>query len=403
MGGVFESDALRDCTGRRPWLGSSDQETGCRESPRVILRGASNAYFPVIASALSIPPYSDPIQMAIAPYSEMIEKLKTVEDVLQLADLGLLDNLLARHTPGEVLAAAQREVKETELLRPDEYLAFLNPPEPAQPPHEFEVRHVGVPSGTESGKIATVAAATRLREVRALRGFTRIESGIDIGELADVARLNVNVASIGERTWLPAVELRGEGVFLSLDEGALGGWQNNLPVAARDEELAVSFREYQADRSGDDTQWQPFPGMSYVLLHSLAHVLIRRLCLNSGYSSSALRERIYNSTGTSPMAGLLIYTASSDSEGSLGGLVDQATPDRFGPVLLDALRDSELCPQDPLCGAGELGGASGLNGAACHACLLLPETSCEASNRLLDRAVLVETLGRFGRSFFRGA
>ena len=103
------------------------------------------------------------------------------------------------------------------------------------------------------------------------------------------------------------------------------------------------------------------------------------------------------------MAGLLIYTASSDSEGSLGGLVDQATPDRFGAVLQDALSDVELCAQDPLCGAGEISGAAGLNGAACHACLLLAETSCETSNRFLDRAVLVETLGRFGRWFFRGA
>ena len=143
--------------------------------------------------------------------------------------------------------------------------------------------------------------------------------------------------------------------------------------------------------------------MRYVLLHSLAHALIRRLCLHAGYSSSALRERIYSASGAQPMAGLLIYTASSDSEGSLGGLVDQATPDRFGAVLQDALSDVELCAQDPLCGAGEISGAAGLNGAACHACLLLAETSCETSDRFLDRAVLVETLGRFGRWFFRGA
>ena len=142
--------------------------------------------------------------------------------------------------------------------------------------------------------------------------------------------------------------------------------------------------------------------MRFVLLHSLAHALIRRLCLNAGYSSSALRERIYSAAGDNPMAGLLIYTASSDSEGSLGGLVDQAAPDRLGPVLLDALHDAHVCAQDPLCGTGELGGAAGLNGAACHACLLLAETSCEAGNRFLDRAVLGETVGLFDRWFFRG-
>jgi hypothetical protein len=332
-------------------------------------------------------------------------KLDTVDKVVQVAGLGLLGDLLTRHTPDEILTAAKGEIAEIERLRPDEYRAFLNPPEPAQPPHEFEVRHVGVPPGTEASRLATVGAATRLREVRALRGFTRIESGVDVGELADVAKLEIDMAPLGPRdvTWGPAVELRGEGIFLSLDEAAVREWEARPEIATRAEELSLKFHDYQADRSEDPSEWQPFPGMRYVLLHSLAHALIRRLCLDAGYSSSALRERIYSESGADPMAGLLIYTASSDSEGSLGGLVDQAIPDRFGAILLDALSDSELCAQDPLCGAGELGGAAGLNGAACHACLLLAETSCEASNRFLDRAVIVETLGRFGRWFFRGA
>jgi hypothetical protein len=143
-----------------------------------------------------------------------------------------------------------------------------------------------------------------------------------------------------------------------------------------------------------------FPGMRYVLLHTLAHVLIRQLALDCGYSSSALRERIYCRTSDEAMAGLLIYTASSDSDGSLGGLVDQAGPDRLGSVLANALRESAYCASDPLCGGGDIGAATNLNGAACHACLLLAETSCEFGNRLLDRATLVETLGDRGMAFF---
>ena len=83
-------------------------------------------------------------------------------------------------------------------------------------PHQFEVQHVGVPAGSNAGSFETVAEATRLREVRALRGFTRIESGFDIGELADVAELQVDMAPLGPARlrWRPAVELRGEGVFL---------------------------------------------------------------------------------------------------------------------------------------------------------------------------------------------
>ena len=405
MGGVFEPGALKACSGRRPWLGPSDHEVGCNETPRVILRGASNAYFSVVASALSIPPHSEPLQIAIAPFVDTLHKLDTVDKINQAAELGLLGDLLERHTPDDVLDAARGKVTEVERLRPDEYRAFLDPPQPTQPPHEFEVRHVGVPLATEAGRLATVAAATRLREVRALRGFTRIDSGFDIGDLADVAELNIDMAPLGTKdvTWRPAVELRGEGIFVSLDEQALRTWENNPQIKARTAELSNRFRDHHAERSDGERARQPFPGMRYVLLHSLAHALIRRLCLEAGYSSSALRERIYSESGQDPMAGLLIYTASSDSEGSLGGLVDQAVPDRFGPVLLAALQDTELCAQDPLCGADELGGTAGFSGAACHACLLLSETSCEASNRFLDRATLVETVGRFGRWFFRGA
>ena len=401
MADVFEPGAIDVCTGRRPWLGLLDYEAGCREGPRVILRGASNAYFSVVASALSIPPYSDPLQMAVEQFRDRLRTLDTARKITEAWDLGLLGDLLDKHTAEEVLATARRKPSEIERLRPDEYRVFLDPPESAQPPHEFEVRHVGVPRGAEASRLATVAEATRLREVRALRGFTRIESGVDIGELADVAELHIDMAPLGPAhvAWRPAVELRGEGIFLSLDEQALTAWENKHETVQESHRLESSFRDYNAQRSGSE---RPFPGMRYVLLHSLAHALIRRLCLDAGYSSSALRERIYSAGGDEPMAGLLIYTASSDSEGSLGGLVDQASPERFGEALLDALRDAGLCAQDPLCGAGELSGLAGLNGAACHACLLLSETSCEASNRFLDRAVLVETLGQFGRWFFRG-
>ena len=405
MSDVFEPEALTTCSGRRPWLGLSNHETGCNQAPRVLLRGASNAYFPIVASALSIPPYSDPIQLDIAPFLENLRILSTIEDVVDASRLGYLGDLLARHTAEQVLAAAKGEATELNRLRPDEYKAFLDPPEPVQPPHEFEVRRVATPEGNEARKLAEVRAAMRLREVRALRGFTRIESGIDIGDLADVAELNIDIAPLGSTNvrWRPTVELRGEGIFLTLDEQALQDWEHQIEIADRATELAAKFGEFQASRFAPERSRRAFPGMRYVLLHSLAHALIRRLCLDAGYSSSALRERVYSASGNDPMAGILIYTASSDSEGSLGGLVNQAEPDRFGVVLRDALQDAHLCAQDPLCGSDELGGAAGLNGATCHACLLLSETSCEGSNRFLDRAVLVETVGQFGRGFFRGA
>lgn len=404
MGAVFEKSAIPECTGRRPWFGPSNYEAGCTKPPRVLLRGASNAYFPVVASALSIPPYSDPIQQDVAPHWETIEQADSPARLAEGVSGGFYDlgDLLDRYSADQVWKAVHEEPEVMEL-RPDEYQSFLDPPEPAQPPHEFEVRHIDVPDEPDALKIATVAAGTRLREVRALRGFTRIDSGSDIGDLSDVSKLEIDVAPLASQSiaWRPAVELRGEGIFMALDEVELAAWEHSAAVRVRAEELEASFLEFQADRIKPDDR-RPFPGMRYVLLHSFAHALIRRLCLDSGYSSSALRERVYSATGDAPMAGLLIYTASSDSEGSLGGLVDQATPDRFGSVLVGALNEAELCAQDPLCGGGEIGGAVGLNGAACHACLLLAETSCEVGNRFLDRSTLVETLGGRGRAFIRG-
>lgn len=408
LGTVFKEGALAaqvgpGCTGRRPWFGPHDRED-CTEQARVILRGASNAYFSVVASALSIPPYSDPIQEAVSPYVEVIRKVQSFEKFEQALELELLDlgSLPQEYTAKQLWAAVHDEVV-VERLRPDEYSAFLDPPDPAQPPNQFEVRHVSTPPGPEGAKLGVVGAATRLREVRALRGFTRIESGFDVGELADVAELDIKVAKIGPNNlgWLPAAELRGEGIFVTLDPDALAQWESKPNVSARGTELATMFDAYQADREKDEDERRPFPGMRYVLVHSLAHALIRQLCLEAGYSSSALRERLYCETGENDMAGFLIYTASSDSEGSLGGLVDQAVPDRFGPVLMDALREVALCPQDPLCGAGELAHSGHLNGAACHACLILAETSCEGGNRFLDRSTLVETIGHHDRWFFR--
>jgi hypothetical protein len=125
-----------------------------------------------------------------------------------------------------------------------------------------------------------------------------------------------------------------------------------------------------------------------VLLHTLAHVLINEWSLDAGYPAAALRERLYSDE---EMAGLLIYTATSDSAGSLGGLVAQGEPERLAATTRSAIRRSSWCSADPLCVEAEASGTDGINLAACHACVMLPETSCEHNNGLLDRALLIGT------------
>lgn len=400
LGRAFQRDAHGYCSRRQPWIGPKridDRE--CEEAPRTILRGASNAYFPVVASALSIPPFSDPIHQDLAPHLEQLKTAGSRDKLKAGLEQGFYDigDLLSRYTIDVIWEALARQDDPPveEDLRDREYAALMNPEHAVEPEAEFEAQHRDAPE-TFRGQISNVIAATRLREVRALRAFTRIDSLPDVGERHDVSKVEARLAPIGlkEVTWRPATELRGEGIFLRPDEKALVAWEHAGPVTARAEELGPAFEDAWQNRG-----MVTFPGMRYVLLHSLAHVLMREMSLDSGYSSSALRERIYCSP-EKEMAGILIYTASSDSDGSLGGLVDLAIPDRLEPIIEEALRGSRFCAADPLCAGGAAGTHTNLNGAACHACLLLAETSCEMGNRLLDRAVLSGTIAEGSLAFF---
>lgn len=140
----------------------------------------------------------------------------------------------------------------------------------------------------------------------------------------------------------------------------------------------------------------------YVLLHTLSHLLIRQLSLECGYSGASIKERIYSTYPGSDvkMAGILLYTSSSDSDGSLGGLVRKGRPESFEVIFRNMLQEASWCSSDPICIESHAQGYDSLNYAACHACSLLPETSCEMRNCLLDRAAVVGTIKDRERGFF---
>jgi hypothetical protein len=185
------------------------------------------------------------------------------------------------------------------------------------------------------------------------------------------------------------MEVRGEGVFLRLDEDRLASWEKALAVAARVERMRTAHQRVMEQRATDPSRIPPSPATPrMVLLHTLAHVLINEWSLEAGYPAAALRERLYAADG---MAGVLVYTATSDSAGSLGGLVAQGEPDHLDRTIRSAVHRAEWCSSDPLCVESEASGTGGTNLAACHACVMLPETSCEHNNILLDRALLVGT------------
>jgi hypothetical protein len=249
--------------------------------------------------------------------------------------------------------------------------------------------------------ISEVVLVERLREVRALVGFTRIDSPGDFDTGVEISTERRAPLSRYPARWVPASEVRGEGIFIRFDEGAVSAWCETDAARRREQEFLASHRRWRRRRNLDPPD-AGFPGIRYVLLHSFAHAFIRLLALGAGYTAASIRERIYSrdpGPAGEPMAGVLVYTAAPDSEGTLGGLVSLGRPEMLGPNLEAALEQVRLCASDPLCGE-QVPQDTALHGAACHACLFAPETSCERGNKYLDRTTIVGRLGHGSEAFF---
>ena len=400
--GERRAEALGPCNRRRPWLGIGNRDSAaCADvAVRAMQRGATNAWFPVVRSALAVKEAATPIGIALnVCIPKQIERVDSQDKMKTLVEMGMFPSLEPFPVP-DIWSAIQKRRGEIETddidLRWPEWLAFRDLGSASSDKMEFFLELGEAPEGYE-GQIERVVLARKLLEVRALVGFTRIDpagAGTEDGPAAAIAPIYRN-----RRDWLPAVEVRGEGIFIELDETAVSSWEAQPVVQKRAQAMAKKFAQWEAERKSDPS---PFPGTRYVLLHSLAHTLIRQLSLDCGYSASSVRERIYSSTDPKrPMAGVLLYTASPDSEGSLGGLVDLGNPKRFPTLFLGALRSAARCSSDPLCANHQPDVHATINGAACHACILASETSCEAFNRFLDRNVLVPTMAEHSRAFFQ--
>ncbi|WP_099353153.1 DUF1998 domain-containing protein [Fredinandcohnia onubensis] len=399
---------LGKCFGSSPWLGKHAQES-CDQSPRVLLRGASNLYFSVIESALAIPPYTNPLHSIVASISDRLEKMDSLEMLQMGMDMGFLPELEGQD-PVKVWEVLQLQQnlgtgESQDLLRP-EWEAIIQGNQNSEE-HHFETERQGVPNDFYS-LISHLIMVRRLKEVRVLRSFTRISPPPDTTALlsgeGDENEIISYEAPLSKQqlNWRPGVETHGEGIFIGLNENALQQWEDE--VESYEDEMNKNYQKYCDDRNIPEDERAAFPGARYILLHTLSHSLMRQLCLNSGYSSSALRERIYSRRGNNPddcMAGILIYTATPDSEGSLGGLVELGKTENFHNVLWKALDEARLCSSDPLCAEHTPETVGDLNGAACHSCMLASETSCERSNRFLDRSLLVKTVSNQNIHYFK--
>ena len=394
---------LPACRGRNAHLG--DFTSDCKEQARAVLLGATNSWFPVTISALAIPLESDPISQVVANNWDTLEEIESLEEAkitLRVLIRKGLSPDLARYSAediwqvinerrnGETGALSQSDIKAPEwdaLTRSDPLNDF---------PH-FMSSKADAPPGFEN-KIESVLLLDRLREVNALVGFTRVEApeagADDLEQPAMAALCN------GLPEWVPASQVHGEGIFLKLSEDAINAWEGLPQVRDIDRLIYQGHRGWRNSRMLDPDKG--YPGVRYVLLHTLAHLLIRELALECGYNAASIRERIYaDDEGDTPQAGVLIYTAAADSDGTLGGLVELGKPENLGRLLTQALERAQVCSSDPLCAEHNPEKDRSLHAAACHACTFVAETSCERGNRYLDRALVVPTLERQKAAFFK--
>ncbi|MEU3862543.1 DUF1998 domain-containing protein [Streptomyces sp. NPDC028722] len=408
---------LPRCRGRHPHL-DAFEPGGCGNATRLMLVGASNLWFPATHSIIVMPESSEERKSDLADQirTALGEKLAKYRDNLSILRDLLDDKVditdLSNAELAEAVAAADAppasEAEQEERIRTWDPVGLLVP--------EWlylqkDVLGPGVEdpaSGLTLSKrerdpdlppqVTRVLAVERLRKVNALIGFTRIDAMDRVG---DLPRRLAPLTRTARPTWTVATEDRGEGIFLQLDDQAVAAWEEqvsttNIWQAHRDAHRRNFYRRFSetADQVDPDTRLKP---PRYWLVHTLAHALIRELAMTCGYSAASLSERLYawpESEGRAAAAGLLICTTASDSDGTLGGLVQLSEPTRLQGVVSRALYRAARCSSDPICATRTPQDPEDfLHGAACHCCVMASETSCERANRFLDRRFLVDLPG----------
>jgi hypothetical protein len=388
-----DSDQQFLCPGNRPWLDDSQE---CSLSVRMVLRSASNLYYSISYSSILVPPQATSEHPLDELMDEHYQSIKTklffksynyaetsallkyeINSPFEPFELSEIENHLKNKFPnaGEVEIPDGETISST--LKDPEWSALSTP----QENRNLRVRSVEY-SGSIDG-VSLVHAVPTLVKTTALAGFTRImPKAQPLGEGKELLRRNPHTTSA---QWLPAVQYVGEGIFIKLDDEKLKTWEQQPAMQPRLGVIQRNLEQY--GRSNPDEAVTP----RRVLLHTLAHVLIQELVLECGYIAASLSERIY---ADEEYAGILIYTSSPDSDGTMGGLVEMANPVKLGEVFANALAKAAWCSNDPVCmEAGKEGqGNLGTNLAACHSCCLLPETACEHFNQSLDRAMLIGDL-----------
>lgn len=397
------------CEGNHPFKNKHEH---CDKFPRAVLRGASSVYFPVTRSSLVIPPDADKLTKDVVKTEEfnnlggLINSLGWDDEMVRsvIKKLAMTVAKKTEHSPEDVEKVFNRK--------------FLDKPPLDNPPLDVDFRTqyrfaeydaltgefiqdeaesdfcLDLMRGEEYGipHVKCISLVNKMRVVTAMTGFSRLAPIEDNNDNNGNTDVRFVYAKDFTTSWYPAYEVHGEGIFIEFSCSDIENWINeHSEVRERAEILQNNYDNSIAGKSHPSHPKNISP--KFIMLHSLAHLLITQLSFECGYSVASLSERIYCSDACEGknMAGILIYTACGDSEGTLGGLVRQGYSDTFPKIFKKAVTSALHCSNDPVCGLSKGQGRESLNLAACHSCLLLPETCCDERNSFLDRCMIIGT------------
>ena len=381
LGGIFDPDSFKsfNCSGNSPWL-PNGANSPCEETLRAVQRNSSSLYLPKFESAIDIPPWTHVLEERLSDWWPRLNKHEDSDTRLHYLD-AVIDDINAdcqtSYTAGDLNNEIQKlknlDREADDDLKVDEYAQFMKVDSTfASENKEFQTRLCNVALSLDT-IVDRVVAVERLREVRAIYGFSRLSEQNAQCELSNK-----------KSDWLPAAEVRGEGIFINFQRDWIDNWSQTQAIRERFKIIEDAYSVH-AEKRGIPEEKRLSLTPEFLLIHTLSHLIIRQISLQCGYSTASLGERLYAHDG---MSGLLIYTATSDSDGTLGGLCRLAQPDRLEEIFLNSVETASWCSSDPLCLDGVTSFSEPLNLAACHACILLPETSCEHLNYFLDRALI---------------
>lgn len=396
LGKIMDADELAKvvpkCKGESIWLGNS--VTSCSSKVKTYLRAASTLYSPLVTSIISIPLLDDKENLVnkVEKFRESINNLigefgSYEEERKIICRMLGIDKSLYKQV---IKILNYEEDKLTyDNIRIQEWNTLIKNNKEDEENKGFISSIVSLPENMKS-YFNSIVRVDKLKEIRVMHGFTRLHYPDPFfSEVTQGLKIMEQ-----KQNWLPAIEVSGEGIFFRFNSNKICKWESNKKVA---EEASKIFNKYNIYRESLKYEKRDMLPRN-ILIHSFSHIMMKELAFYSGYATTALRERIYCGDD---MMGVLIYTASSDSEGSLGGLIELTDHKKMGVIFKNALSKTEHCSSDPLCVDGDIKYNSSINGVACHTCMYVSETSCELNNQLLDRRMLSPLLGFEELAYFQ--